>query len=104
MMRRFRRAAAGATFLIFGSALAFGLVEIALAAAGYKPRWGYASGWGVDDMEARYKPNPGVYPDTFGCLTRFNSYGARGPEPVHPQVLSLGDSCTFGVELPEEQT
>lgn len=98
------RAAAGLALAVAAVALGFGLIEIGLAASGVDPRWRYVNGWAADDLESRYKLNPGVYPDVFGCRTRVNSLGARGPEPVRPQVLSLGDSCTFGVGIPEEKT
>ncbi len=63
-----------------------------------------ADSWAQDDFYARYTLKPGKYPDLFGCSARIDSLGARGPEPRRPEVLSLGDSCTFGVGLREPES
>ncbi len=102
-MRRRLRNVFGTLALLLAALVAGGiLVEAALAALGYSARWGYTSSWALDDLRARYRLRPGVYPDLADCAARINRLGARGPEPVHPRVLCLGDSCTFGVGLPEE--
>jgi lysophospholipase L1-like esterase len=100
LLRAVQRSALAAVSLAAG----LGLAEIALAARGFKPGWRYTRTWAADDVQSRYKLNPGFYPDLFGAAARINSYEARGPEPRHPEIVSLGDSCTFGVGLREEDT
>lgn len=81
------------------------IVETALAVLGFQPQWRYCSRWAVDDLGCRYRPKPGLYPaEVFGAPARVSSYGTRGGEPRRPRVLSLGDSCTFGVRLAEDET
>ncbi|MFI5350995.1 MAG: SGNH/GDSL hydrolase family protein [Elusimicrobiota bacterium] len=106
MKRGLRRAAARVLLLLVSAAASVALAEVVLTVRGCPPGWtyAYASRWAVDDLAARYKLKPGRYPALFGSSVRINRYGARGPEPRRPEVLSLGDSCTFGVDVREEET
>ena len=92
------------SLVVVSAAVGLGFAELVLAARGWKTGWKYATGWAVDDSQSRYKLKPGFYPDLFGSSARINSYEARGPEPRRPEVVSLGDSCTFGVGLRQEET
>ncbi|NNN05712.1 MAG: SGNH/GDSL hydrolase family protein, partial [Elusimicrobia bacterium] len=106
MNARVRRASARLAVLLTACVAGVALAEAILAARGVKPGWRVqsADSWAQDEFYARYTLKPGVYPNLFGCSARIDSLGARGPEPRRPEVLSLGDSCTFGVGLREPES
>jgi lysophospholipase L1-like esterase len=85
-------------------ALMTACVEAALWAAGAPLGWRLMSddGWAVDDFEARYRLKPGKRHE-FDMDYQANALGLRGPLPDRPVVLSLGDSCTFGVNVEEKE-
>lgn len=61
----------------------------------------------VEDPDTFWALSPGERFDATVCDTvQINSLGLRGPEPDgrHPAVLLLGDSCVYGVGVPEGQT
>ncbi|MCX5796443.1 MAG: GDSL-type esterase/lipase family protein [Elusimicrobia bacterium] len=94
-----------AVWALPGLIAGFLLAELGLAALGVQPHWRYCSRWALDDLQCRYRPKPGLYPsEVFGAPARVSAYGTRGAEPRRPLVLSLGDSCTFGVRLAESET
>ena len=93
----------GAMVLV-STVFAFVFAEIGLALAGVRPQWTYATDWIQDDLFCRYTLKPGSYPNLFGTAARINRLGARGAEPGHTVALLLGDSCTFGVNVPEDRS
>jgi lysophospholipase L1-like esterase len=103
-MNRNTRTIARLSIVFCASALGVAASELYFAHRGYKPSWQYTSDYAQDDLAARYTLKPGIYPNLFNSYARINSLGARGPEPRKPLVLSLGDSCTFGVGLAEKAT
>ena len=91
--------------LLLGAAFAsLAFVETALWAAGVP--LGYpamADGYPLaGDLETRYRLRPGSY-HQWDTDYAVNALGMRGPLPERPVVLSLGDSCTFGVKVGQRE-
>ena len=61
----------------------------------------------VEDPRLFWALNPGRrYDGAVDAYVQINSLGMRGPEPdgVHPSILLLGDSCTYGFGVANGQT
>ncbi len=76
------------------------LAEGGLALAGFEPP---STAYYRRDVQKGYVLRPGTYADG----VRVNDDGFRGPDllpwrPGRLRVVTLGDSCTFGVNLPDE--
>lgn len=86
-----------------------GLIEGGLRIAGYEPLKAMAAGKDLvlrrsDNPDIGYELIPGAQGRAFKTDVHANSFGFRSPEPATGddirRVLFLGDSITFGSELP----
>ncbi|MDP3937674.1 MAG: SGNH/GDSL hydrolase family protein [Deltaproteobacteria bacterium] len=80
--------------------LCLALVEGALALAGFEPP---DTGYFRRDARLGFVLEPGDYPEGI----HINPDGYRGPDLLPPRegrvrIVTLGDSCTFGVNIPDE--
>ncbi|MEQ1917714.1 MAG: SGNH/GDSL hydrolase family protein [Elusimicrobiota bacterium] len=99
-----KKAALSLSLMIAGALVGLVLAEAMLLAIGSVKTQNYATGWAMDDAEARYVPRPGSYTDIYGSeFVRINARGLRGPDSEQADVLFLGDSCTFGVGVAEAE-
>ncbi|HBQ10628.1 MAG: SGNH/GDSL hydrolase family protein [Sandaracinaceae bacterium] len=94
---------------LFGVLLALALGEAALRLAGYAPAPPHdPDAWHVREVDdaRELALRPGFVGDVAGVDVRYNALGYRGPvEGDAPRrIVVLGDSITYGLYLPYEET
>ena len=113
---RLRGLAANLLLSVVSVAVVLGGMEIVLRFAGFQTRgtWSAPCYQRVDDIGHLFVPGyqgsmyKGISSGWSDIPVRINAHGLRGPEfplakpPGVQRVLVLGDSCTFGYLLPEE--
>jgi lysophospholipase L1-like esterase len=112
MLGRLRAGLPSAALALTSSVLALAALELALRFVGFDPLRELREGRDLlvrpsEDPDVIYELVPGARGQAWGTNVVVNSHGFRGPEPSDDhaglrRIAVLGDSVTFGNDLPED--